>query len=35
MEREVPGADLYVEKAYVPDRLEEIYAVARRREPRA
>jgi DNA-binding response OmpR family regulator len=31
METEVPGADLYVEKAYVPERLERIYAAARAR----
>ena len=28
METEVPGADLYVEKAYVPEQLERIYAAA-------
>jgi signal transduction histidine kinase/DNA-binding response OmpR family regulator len=34
MQREVPGADLYVEKAYVPERLDEIYAGARQRRER-
>ena len=28
METGVPGADLYVEKAYVPEQLERIYAAA-------
>jgi CheY-like chemotaxis protein len=32
MESGVPGADLYVEKAYVPEQLERIYAAARARE---
>ena len=31
MESGVPGADLYVEKAYVPERLERIYAAGRAR----
>ena len=31
MEDGVPGADLYVEKAYVPEQLERIYAAARAR----
>ena len=31
METGVPGADLYVEKAYVPEQLERIYAAARAR----
>jgi two-component system OmpR family response regulator len=33
MQAEVPGADLYVEKAYVPEHLERIYAAARTRPP--
>jgi signal transduction histidine kinase/DNA-binding response OmpR family regulator len=32
MQHEVPGADLYAEKAYVPERLEQIFAAARRRQ---
>ena len=31
METAVPGDDLYVEKAYVPERLDRIYAAARAR----
>ena len=31
MQESVPGADLYVEKAYVPEQLEQIFAVARAR----
>jgi CheY-like chemotaxis protein len=31
MRAEAPGADLYAEKAYVPERLEELFAAARRR----
>lgn len=35
MQHEVPGADLYAEKAHLPQRLEEIYAATRHaREPR-
>jgi signal transduction histidine kinase/CheY-like chemotaxis protein len=33
METGVPGADLYVEKAYVPEQLERIYAAGARRGP--
>jgi signal transduction histidine kinase/CheY-like chemotaxis protein len=35
MRAQVPGADLYVEKAHVPDRLEQIFAAARERGRRA
>jgi CheY-like chemotaxis protein len=35
MESGVPGADLYAEKAYVPEQLERIYAAARARRPPA
>jgi CheY-like chemotaxis protein len=34
MREEAPGADLYVEKARVPDHLEQIFATARRRAAR-
>ncbi len=33
MEEAVPGADLYVEKVRVPERLEELVALGRRRQP--
>jgi CheY-like chemotaxis protein len=33
MQSEAPGADLYVEKAYVPEQLERIFALARARQP--
>jgi hypothetical protein len=29
MQREVPSADMYAEKAYIPEGLEAIYAAAR------
>jgi DNA-binding response OmpR family regulator len=32
MQRDVPGADLYAEKAFVPERLEAIYAARQWRE---
>jgi hypothetical protein len=31
MERGAPGADLYVEKVRVPERLDDLVALARRR----